>query len=107
VAELLQPLLQALAHFARGLFGEGDGEDFMRCTAVEQCAQHARDQHPGLARARAGLHRHAAGGVAGNGVEGLARDGAAVVFVGSLHGLGGALGHGVSGAGSACSASAQ
>jgi len=68
----LQPFLQALAHFARGLLGEGDGQNLVRRGAIEQRAQHARDQHPGLARTRAGLDRHAARRVAGNGIEGLA-----------------------------------
>ena len=84
VGELLQPLLQALTHLARRLLGEGDGEDFMRRAALQQRAQHARHQHPGLARARAGLDGDAALRVAGNGVEGLARDGLAVVFVGGV-----------------------
>ena len=60
--------------------------DFMRRAAVQQRTQHARNQHPGLARTGAGLHRHAAGGVAGDCVKSLARDGAAVVFVGGLGG---------------------
>jgi hypothetical protein len=71
--KLLQPLLQALAHLARRLLGEGDGQDLMRLRAGQQRAQHARDQHPGLARAGAGLHRHAAPRVAGHGVERDAR----------------------------------
>jgi hypothetical protein len=39
-------------------------------------AQDARDQHPGLARAGAGLHRHVAARVAGDGVEALRVQGA-------------------------------
>ena len=84
VCKLFEPLLQALAHFAGRLLGEGDGENFVGCAAVEQRPQHARDQHPGLARAGTGLDRDAALRVAGNGVEGLARYRLSVVFVGEL-----------------------
>ena len=79
----IQPFIQALAHLARRLAGEGDGKDLAGLRAREQRPHDARDQHPGLARAGAGLHGHAAPRVAGHGVERLARDGAAVVLVGS------------------------
>ena len=80
--EVGQPFLQPLAHLARRLLGEGDGQDLGRLGAVQQRAQDARHQHPGLARACARLHRHVAARVAGDGVEGVARAGGAVVFVG-------------------------
>ena len=80
--EVGQPFLQPLAHLARRLLGEGDGQDLGRLGAFEQRAQDARHQHPGLARACARLHRHVAARVAGDGVEGVARAGGAVVFVG-------------------------
>ena len=72
VRKLVQPFVQALAHFAGGLLGEGDGQDLVRLGAGQQGAQDARDQHPGLAGAGAGLHRDAAARVAGDGVEALA-----------------------------------
>ncbi|MPM97817.1 hypothetical protein SDC9_144997 [bioreactor metagenome] len=80
--KIFQPFLQALAHFTSGLLGEGDGQNFMRLGAVEQGPQHARDQHPCLASARAGLHGHAALRVAGNRIERLTRHRLAVVLIG-------------------------
>jgi len=99
MGELLQPLDQALAHLARRLLGEGDGQNFvrahrlaraglrllLRAGAVEQRAHDARDQHPGLAGAGAGLHGHAAARIAGDGVKGLGGNGLAVAGVGGGH----------------------
>ena len=73
IGELAQPLRQALAHLARCLAREGDGENLLRLRAIEQRAQDTRHQHPRLARAGAGLDGDAAPRVAGDGVEGLAR----------------------------------
>jgi hypothetical protein len=67
-----QPLVEAHAHFARRLAGERDRENFLRLAAVEQSPQDARDEHPGLAGTRAGLHRDAATRVAGHRVERVA-----------------------------------
>ena len=53
------------AHFAGGLAGEGDRQDLVRRGAVEQGAQDARHQHPGLAGAGAGLDDDAAPRIAG------------------------------------------
>jgi hypothetical protein len=52
-------LLDAPAHLARGLVGEGDGQDRVRrgLPRREQ-PRHAVHQHPGLAAARAGQHQH-------------------------------------------------
>ena len=80
--ELAQPLGQACAHLACGLARERDREYFLRLGALEQRAQDARDQHPGLARAGAGLDDDAAPRVAGNRVEGRAIDRRAVRLVG-------------------------
>jgi hypothetical protein len=63
---LREPLVQPLPHLAGGGAREGDGEDLVRRDAFEQRAQHARDQHPGLARAGARLDHAAAGGIAGD-----------------------------------------
>ena len=52
--------------------------------AVEQRAQDARDQHPGLAGAGAGFHRHMAPRIAGDLVEVFAADRESVAFVGGL-----------------------
>ena len=99
--EFFQPLVEALAHFASGFFGEGDGEDFMRAhqlagravgvigrvRTVEQGAHDARDQHPGFARPSAGFNGDAATRVAGDGVKRLGTDGLAVAGVsGGGHG---------------------
>ncbi len=81
-APLGQPFLQPLPHLAGRLAGEGDGEDLLWLGTVEQRAQDARDQHPGLACTGAGLHRDVAPRVAGDGIELLALDRAAVVLVG-------------------------
>src|SRR5574343_351036 len=67
---------------ARGLAGEGDRQHLLRLSALEQGAQDARNQHPGLAGAGAGLDDDAAGGVAGDGVEAGAVDRLAVGTVG-------------------------
>ena len=61
-----QPLVQPRAHLAGGLAREGDGQDLLRLRAVEQRAQDARHQHPGLAGAGAGLDDDAAPRVAGD-----------------------------------------
>ena len=84
-APLRQPLLQALPHLAGRLAGEGDRQDLVRLRAGQQRAHDARHQHPGLAGAGTGLDGDVPARVAGNGVELLARDRAAVVFVGRLH----------------------
>ena len=73
-AAFFQPLQQARAHLASGFFGEGDGQNFVRLRAFQKGAQHARYQHPGLARPGAGLHHHVAGRVAGHGVKLRLRD---------------------------------
>ncbi len=73
-SELAQPGIEALAHFAGRLAREGDREDLVRRGAIEQGAQDARDQHPGLARTSAGLDDDAARRVAGERIEHLARD---------------------------------
>ena len=84
--ELREPLVEPRAHLAGGLAGEGDGQDLVRFAGalalLQQRADDARDQHPGLAGAGAGLHRHIAARVAGDAVEGLARHRSAVVLVG-------------------------
>ena len=86
-----QPFIEALAHFARRLAREGDGQNFMRRQRravraagrrLNQRPQDAADQHPRLARARARLDRHAAARIAGNGIKRIARDGLVVVKVG-------------------------
>ena len=49
---------QALAHLARGLVGEGDGEDLAGPGAAQgEDMGEARDEHPGLARAGAREHQ--------------------------------------------------
>ena len=51
----------ALLHLARGLVGEGDGEDLAReCTAGRQDMGDAGGEHAGLAGAGAGQHQHRA-----------------------------------------------
>ena len=67
-----QPFAQAQSHFAGGGTRERNGEDLVRRSALEQRAQHARHEDPGLARAGAGLDRAAARRVAGDRVERLA-----------------------------------
>ena len=63
----------ALAHLARGLVGEGDGENFVRAGASgRDQMRDARRQHAGLADPRAGQHQHGT-------VEGL--DGAPLLVV--------------------------
>ena len=69
LAEFLDPCGQALAHLTSGFFGKSNGQQFMRLRTFEQCAQHARDQHPGLAGAGAGFNHHAAPRVAGYAVK--------------------------------------
>ena len=83
-AEFFQPLQQARTHLASGFFGEGDGQNFVRLRAFQQGAQHARYQHPGLARPGAGLHHHVAARVAGHGVKLRLRDGLAVACISCL-----------------------
>ena len=73
-AEFFQPLQQARTHLASGFFGKGDGQNFVRLGAFQQGAQHARYQHPGLARPGAGLHHHVAARIAGHGVKLRLRD---------------------------------
>ena len=68
-SEFGQPLGQPGAHLAGGLAGEGDGQDLLRLGTVQQCPQHARNQHPGLARTGTGFHHHAAARVAGQCIE--------------------------------------
>ena len=82
--KLQQPLLQALAHFASGFLGEGYGQNFVRRTALQQCPQHARHQHPGLAGTGTSLHGNASARVTGDGVKAGALYGDAVVFKGCL-----------------------
>ena len=82
MGELMQPLVQAGAHLASRLAGEGDRDDVLRPGAVQQRAQDARHQHPGLARAGAGLDDDAACRIAGQRVEALAGDRRAVEGVG-------------------------
>jgi hypothetical protein len=86
LGEVFEPHVEALAHLAGGLLGEGDGQDLVRLAGrfalFQQRAKNARDQHPGLARAGASLHGDRTARVAGDGIEGLALDVAAVVFVG-------------------------
>ena len=51
--------LDALAHLARRLVGEGDGEDFLAARAADgEDMGDAGGQHPGLADAGAGEHQH-------------------------------------------------
>ena len=83
-AEFFQPLQQARTHLASGFFGEGDGQNFVRLRAFQQGAQHARYQHPGLARPGTGLHHHVAGRVAGHGVKLRLRDRLPVARIGCL-----------------------
>ena len=84
---LRDPLRQALAHLARRSPSEGDGQQPMRLGAVEQGAQHARHQHPRLARTGAGLDHDALPRVAGNGVERTAVGDAAIDAIGRrVHG---------------------
>ena len=92
MGELAQPFIEALAHLAGGALGEGDGQNLVRLqrtvgtgffSVFQQSAQHARDQHPGLARAGAGLDRHAAARVAGDGVKSVWRDRRAIAFISS------------------------
>ncbi len=64
-----KPFLQALAHLASGLAGEGDRDNLLRLRARQQSAQDARDQHPSFASAGTGLHHHAARGIASDTVE--------------------------------------
>ena len=93
MGKLAQPFVQALAHLAGSAFGEGDRQNLMRLqrsvgtglfSVFEQGAQHARDQHPGLARTGAGLDGNAAARVTGDGVKSVRRDRCAVAFVSSL-----------------------
>ena len=80
-----QLALQALAHLASSFFGEGDGEDVLRRCAGQQGPNDAGDQHPGLARARTGFHRHGPGRIAGHGVKGVTAGGLAIDAVGRGH----------------------
>ena len=49
----------ARLHLARGLVGEGDGEDFGRARAAErEDVRDARGEHAGLAGSGAGKHQH-------------------------------------------------
>ena len=80
--ELQQPFLQARTHLARRFFGKSYRQNFVRGTSVQQRPHHARNQHPGLARARTRLHRYAAARIASNGVEAAALDQLAVVLKG-------------------------
>ena len=73
-AEFFQPLQQARTHLTRRFFGEGDGQNLVRLGTFQQGAQHARYQHPSLARPSAGLHHHVAGRIAGHGVKLRLRD---------------------------------
>ena len=68
-AELAQPVVQPLAHLAGRLARERDREDLVRLRTVEQRAQDARNEHPGLAGAGAGFDDDAAARVAGERVE--------------------------------------
>ena len=88
-----QPFIQALAHFSGSALGESDGQNFLglQCaisagslSVFHQGTHHARDQHPGLTGAGAGLHRHAALGVAGDGVKSPGCDQRAIAFVSGL-----------------------
>ena len=79
---LTQPVVQALAHFARSLAREGDGQHLLRQRAGQQSTHDARDQHPRLASTRAGFHHHRPRRVAGQCVEVRVVDGAAVDGVG-------------------------
>ena len=52
-------LAHALFHFARGLVGEGHGENFVRPRAVRpEDVRDARGQHPRFASARACQNEH-------------------------------------------------
>ena len=88
--KLVQPLVQPLAHLAGRAFGKGNRENLvrrhtqvaiLRVHAVQQGPHDTRHQHPGLARAGAGLDGHAAARIAGDCVKAVGRDGLAVVFV--------------------------
>jgi hypothetical protein len=57
-----EPAGEAVAHLAGRGAGEGDGEDVVRLDAGEQQPDDARHQHPGLARAGAGLDHDALAG---------------------------------------------
>ena len=86
VGKFPQPLVQSLAHLTRGFFGEGDGQNFLRAQLTrrgfEQRPHDAGHQHPGFTDPGAGLHRHTAARVTGNGVEGFGGDRLAVALVG-------------------------
>ena len=87
--KLLEPLVQTLAHLARGFFGEGNGQDFLRAQLpggrLKQRPHDARHQHPGFTGTCTGLYGHAATRVTGNGVEGFSGDGLAVALVSGFH----------------------
>ena len=82
IRKLSQPLAQPFAHFAGGFAREGNGQDLLRLRAVEQCAQDARDQHPGLACTSAGFHHNAAQRVAGCAIKLFLRHGLTGLRVG-------------------------
>ena len=57
--DLPHHLADAVFHLARGLVGEGDGEDFRRPRPPEiEDVRDARGEHAGLAGSRAGQHQH-------------------------------------------------
>ena len=89
MGKFAQPLVQPLAHFTCGFFGEGDGEDFLRTQLArgrfEQRPHDARHQHPCFAGSSAGFNRHAAARVTGNRVEGFSGDRLAVALIGGFH----------------------
>src|SRR5213075_1967962 len=71
VAELEETRAQTLAQLARGLLGEGDGEDPGGIDAVLAHAAHeALDQHRGLATARVGREQQRARPVRDRGLLG-------------------------------------
>ena len=90
MGELLKPLVKPFTHLPRSFFGEGNRQDFLRLylttvgVTFKQRPQHARHQHPGFARTGAGLNRHAATRIAGDGVKGFGGYWLAIVFVGGL-----------------------
>ena len=81
--ELRQPLVEALAHLAGRLAGEGDGQDLLRLRRRRAArAGCARPASRSCRRRRRPRRRSCSARVAGDGVERLARDRPAVAAVG-------------------------
>ena len=81
IGQLREDVEQTLTHLFGGLARKRDGENVRRRGARKQQAQHASDQQPGLAAARARFHHDRALRIACGARKGLGRDGCAVAFV--------------------------